>query len=154
MRYLQIISVYILLIVVLAACGPAESTPLVPEGQEPQTASPGSTPEGAQTQPSSPLLTPEDTDMTSPIPLDENAQKLVTLVKEHLAQRLGILVEQITLSELKPAVWRDGSLGCPKPAIDYIPMETPGYRIVLEAGGQAYTYHTNQTNRFVVCNRP
>ncbi len=154
MRYLRMISAYLFLIVVLAACGPANPATPVPEEIESQTASPGSTPEGAQTQPSNPLLTPEDTDMTSPIPLDAAAQKLVILVKEHLAQQLGIPVEQITLSEVKPAVWRDASLGCPKPAVDYIPMETPGYRIVLEAGGRTYNYHTDEVKRFVVCNRP
>ena len=154
MRYLRMISAYLLLIVVLAACQLANPTTPVPEQIEPQTVSPGSTPESPQTQPSHPLLTPEDADMTSSIPLDETAQKLVILVKEHLAQQLGIPVEQIALLEVKPAVWRDASLGCPKPAVDYIPMETPGYNIVLEAGGWTYNYHTNQANRFVVCNRP
>lgn len=168
MRYLRMISACMLLLVALAACQPAESTPLVPEGLEPQTVTPGSipesistqtvtpgsTPESLQTKPSNPLLTPEDTDMTSLIPLDASAQKMVTLVKEHLAQQLGIPMEQITLSDVKPARWRDASLGCPKPAIDYIPMETPGFNIVLETGGQTYNYHTDQARRFVVCNRP
>jgi hypothetical protein len=85
---------------------------------------------------------------------DAVSQKMVTLVKEHLAQKLGIPVEQIALSEVKPVVWRDGSLGCPKPAIDYIQVETPGFNILLEAAGQTYNYHTNQSNRFVMCNRP
>ena len=154
MRYLRMISAYLLLIVVLAACQPANPATPVPEEIEPQTVSPGSTPESPQTQPSNPLLTPEDTDMTSLIPLDATAQKLVTLVKEHLAQQLGIPVEQIAVAEVKSTVWRDASLGCPKPAVDYIPMQTPGYNIVLEAGGRTYNYHTNQANRFVVCNRP
>ena len=92
--------------------------------------------------------------MTSPIPLDATVQKLVTLVKEHLAQQLGIPVEQIALSEVRSTVWRDASLGCPKPAIDYIPMETPGFNIILETGGRTYNYHTDQAKRFVVCNKP
>ena len=154
MRYLRMISAYVLLIMVLTACKPANPATAVPEDKEPQTMTPGSTSESPQTQPSNPLLTPEDTDMTSPIPLDATAQKMVTLVKEHLAQQLGIPMEQIALSEVKPTVWRDGSLGCPKPAVDYVPMETPGYSIVLEASGRTYIYHTNQANRFVVCNRP
>jgi hypothetical protein len=140
MRYLRMIAVSMLLIVGLEACQPAESTPLIPAGPE--------------AQPSNPLLTPEDTDMPSPITPDAVSQKMVTLVKEHLAQKLGIPVEQITLSEVRPAMWRDASLGCPKPAIDYIQVETPGFNILLEAGGQTYNYHTNQSNRFVMCNRP
>jgi hypothetical protein len=148
------ISAYMLLIVGAAACGPSESTPVIPGGPEAQTLTPGTTPEGPPTQPSNPLLTPEDTDMPSPMTPDAVSQKMVTLVKEHLAQKLGIPVEQIALSEVKPVVWRDGSLGCPKPAIDYIQVETPGFNILLEAGGQTYNYHTNQSNRFVMCNRP
>ena len=92
--------------------------------------------------------------MASPLPPNPNEQKMVTLAKEHLAQKLGIPVDQIALSEVKPVVWRDASLGCPKPAVDYIPMETPGYSIVLEADGLTYNYHTDEVKRFVVCNRP
>ena len=85
-------------------------------------------------------------------PPDETSEKMVTLVKGHMAQRLGIAVDQIVLSEIKSVVWRDASLGCPKPSIDYIQVETPGYTILLQAGGQTYTYHTDQTRRFVQCN--
>ena len=154
MRYLRMISAYMLLIVGLGACQPAESTPLIPGGPEAQPVTPGMTPESLPAQPSNPLLTPEDTDMPSPITPDAVSQKMVTLVKENLAQKLGIPVEQITLSEVKPVVWRDASLGCPKPAIDYIQVETPGFNILLDAGGQTYNYHTNQSNRFVIWNRP
>jgi hypothetical protein len=86
-------------------------------------------------------------------PPDESAEKMVALVKAHLAQKLSIPVDQIVLSEIKPVVWRDASLGCPKPGIDYIQVETPGYNISLAAGGKTYTYHTDQSRRFVQCNK-
>jgi hypothetical protein len=86
-------------------------------------------------------------------PPDETAGKLVTLVKEHLALRISIAVDQVVLSQIKPVIWRDASLGCPKPGIDYIQMETPGYRISLTADGKTYTYHTDQARRFVQCNK-
>ena len=153
MRYLHIVSTYLLLIVGLAACQPAESTLPVPEDPELLTVTPGFIPESTQAQPSNPLLTPEDIDMPPPMTPDAAAQEMVDLVKENLAQRLGIGVEQITLVEVRQTVWRDAGLGCPKPSIDYIPMETPGYKIVLEAGSQTYNYHTDQVKRFVMCNR-
>lgn len=156
MRYLWItITTYMFLIVGLAACQPAESTPSNPEGmEEAQTATPGLSPESIQTETLTPVSTSEDTDMVTPVTPNTTAQTLVTLVKEHLAQKLGITVDQIALSEVKPVVWRDASLGCPKPAVDYMPMETPGYSIVLEAGGLTYNYHTDEVKRFVMCNRP
>jgi hypothetical protein len=89
--------------------------------------------------------------MSTPITPDASAENLVTLVKQHLAQTLNISADQIALSQLQPVVWRDAGLGCPKPGVDYIQMETPGYRIVLEAQGQTYNYHTDQSKRFVPC---
>lgn len=154
MRYLKPISVCLLFVLVLAACQPAELTPLVPKDQEPLTARPESTPQSPEiqpTQPSNPLLTPEDTDMGSPTTPDAAAQKMVDLAKEHLAQRLGIAVEQITLLEVRPASWRDASLGCPKPGVDYIQVETPGFSIVLETGGKTYNLHTDRASRVVMC---
>ena len=95
----------------------------------------------------------EDTNMTPVTPPDAASEKLVTVVKQHLAQQLGISADQIVLSSVKSVVWRDAGLGCPKPGVDYIQVETPGYNILLEAGGKAYTYHTDATRRFVPCNR-
>ena len=91
--------------------------------------------------------------MTPATPPNEIAEKMVVLVKEHLAQRLGIAVNQIVLAEIKPVRWRDAGLGCPKPGIDYIQVETPGYNIQLEAGGSTYIYHTDETKRFVQCSK-
>lgn len=91
--------------------------------------------------------------MGSPAPLDETAEKMVALVRQHLAGKLNLAADQIALSDLKPVVWRDAGLGCPKPGVDYIQMETPGYNITLEAQGKTYRYHTDQTRRFVQCNK-
>ena len=86
-------------------------------------------------------------------PPEETAEKMVSLVKGHLAQRLNIPAGQIVLREVKPVVWRDAGLGCPKPGVDYIQMETQGYRISLEANGRAYTYHTDSAKRFALCSQ-
>lgn len=91
--------------------------------------------------------------MTPAVPPDETAEKMVTLVKQHLAQKLSITVDQILLSDVKSVVWRDAGLGCPKPGIDYIQVETPGYNILLQAGGKTFSYHTDETKRFVQCNK-
>lgn len=91
--------------------------------------------------------------MTPATPPNESAEKMVVRVKEHLAQKLGIPIDQIVLSDIKPVVWRDAGLGCPKPGVDYIQMETPGYNILLAASGETYRYHTDQTKRFVQCNK-
>ena len=34
----------------------------------------------------------------------------------------------------------DGGLGCPEPGMLYTQVLTPGYRVVVEAGGREYDY--------------
>lgn len=88
--------------------------------------------------------------MVSPPP-DAAARIMITLAREHLANKRGVAVEQIALLEVQPVQWRDAGLGCPKPAIDYIRIETPGYRISLELAGETYDYHTDAVSRVILC---
>jgi hypothetical protein len=136
----------------LLACQAAGPSMPVPQPPLTQTDSPGSLPESSATQAMTPTLPQEDTDMVPVTPPDEAAEKMVTLVKQHLAQKLSIAIDQIVLSDIRPVLWRDAGLGCPKPGIDYIRVETPGYNISLDAGGRTYTYHTDEIKRFVQCN--
>ena len=155
MRTVWMISIMIFLTTALLACQAADPSTPVPQAPLAQTASPGSLPESNATQTITPTLPKEATDMIPVTPPDEASAKmvvLVALVKQHLAQRLSIAIDQIVLSDIKPVVWRDAGLGCPKPGVDYIQVETPGYNILLEAGGKTYTYHTDETKRFVQCN--
>ncbi|HEX6035007.1 MAG TPA: hypothetical protein VFY83_11250, partial [Anaerolineales bacterium] len=118
----------------LVACQPGSPSTQVPAQPVQPTDSPESLPESSATGTPVPTLPQETTAMTPVTPPDETAEKMVALVKEHLANRLSIAVGQIVLSEIKPVVWRDAGLGCPKPGVDYIQVETPGYNILLQAG--------------------
>ena len=153
MKSVRIIAWMMTLTTALLACQTADLSTSAPVEMATQTDSSDSPPESATTQALTPVLPQEEITMIPVTPPDEAAEKMVLLVKGHLAQRLGIAVDQIVLSDVKPVVWRDASLGCPKPAIDYIPMETPGYKIVLEVSRQTYNYHTDADKRFVLCNR-
>jgi hypothetical protein len=83
--------------------------------------------------------------------MDANAEKMVALASQRLAGRLDVSVEEITLVQVRPVEWRDASLGCPKPGVDYIQRLTPGYTIWLEAAGAEYEYHTDDAQRVVAC---
>jgi hypothetical protein len=137
----------------LPGCQAADSSMPVPQEPAIQTDAPGSLPQSNSTLVLTPTLPQEDIDMTPATPPNESAEKMVVRVKEHLAQKLSLAIDQIVLSDIKPVVWRDAGLGCPKPGIDYIQVETPGYNILLEAGGTSYRYHTDETKRFVPCNK-
>jgi hypothetical protein len=82
-----------------------------------------------------------------------NVENMVQLSVDKLSQQLNINADQIVVMKVNPVIWRDASLGCPKPGIDYARVETPGYNITLQAGGKVYNYHTNETNRAVLCNQ-
>jgi len=69
-----------------------------------------------------------------------------------LAGRLGVAAEAIQVRSVEALEWPDASLGCPQPGMVYAQVITPGYRIVLEAGGQAYEYHSSRS-RVVYCSR-
>ncbi len=63
-----------------------------------------------------------------------------------LAQRLGLPESAINVRTVESVEWPDASLGCPRPGMMYAQVVTPGYRIVLEAGGKLYEYHTSQSH--------
>ncbi len=68
-----------------------------------------------------------------------------------LAGRLAIPADAITVRSVEQVEWNDASLGCAKPGQMYAQVITPGYRIVLEANGQSYEYHTGD-GRVIRCN--
>jgi hypothetical protein len=78
-------------------------------------------------------------------------QTIVQLVIADAATRLGIGPEQITVLSIESVNWSDAGLGCPVPGMMYAQVITPGYRILLEAEGQTYRYHTDRSRAFVLC---
>lgn len=82
------------------------------------------------------------------------AQPAVTAAKQHLASRVDADAENIQVVEFEAVEWSDASLGCPQPGQMYAQVVTPGYRVVLEADGQTYEYHTDRGNTAVPCEKP
>ena len=79
------------------------------------------------------------------------AEEAVRLAQEDLAGRLGMASADVQLVSVEAVEWSDTSLGCPQPGMMYAQVITPGYRVVLEAGGQTYTYHTDEGRFVVLC---
>jgi len=63
--------------------------------------------------------------------------------KSDLGDRLDMGAEGIDLVSRERVDWPDTSLGVPKPGMMYAEVVTPGYKIVLSAGGQSYEYHSD-----------
>jgi len=69
-----------------------------------------------------------------------------------LSKRLKISEDKIEVVSVEAVEWPDGSIGCPLPGFQYTQAVVPGYRIVLQAGGETYTYHTDDVqDRAVLC---
>lgn len=91
----------------------------------------------------------------APVPSPSSANPaqppVVELARQHLADKLKVNVESITVVEVKETEWSDSSLGCPQPDMNYLQVITPGYQVILEAQGQRYEYHTNESTQVVHC---
>jgi hypothetical protein len=73
------------------------------------------------------------------------------LAREDLARRLGLKPESVKVVSVEEVDWRDTSLGCPKPGMMYAQVITPGFRVVLKAGGKTYEYHTDRGSQVILC---
>jgi hypothetical protein len=76
---------------------------------------------------------------------------IVVLARQRLAADLGISADSVTVVAVEAVEWNDSGLGCPKPDMNYLQVITPGYKIMFEAQGTSYEYHTDQRATVVRC---
>jgi hypothetical protein len=102
------------------------------------------------------ILTPDPSMNTKTSPtdsseLDPAAMKMAEKAREHLVKKFKLSSEQISVFSVQKATWPDAGLGCPQEGMSYAQVETPGYMILLEAGGQTYNYHTDAAENVILC---
>ena len=129
----------------LAACGPAAQQP-TPAGP---THLPPATQAGKPTNPPAPQATPGPTAQHTGIPASEAPQAVLN-AQQDLAQQLNIPVDKITIVSVEEVEWPDGCLGVYIEGIMCIQVITPGYKVILEANGELYEYHTNENGSQVI----
>jgi len=96
-------------------------------------------------------LCPPEREETETMQIPEAAQPAVTAAKRDVASRLGVPITEVRVIRVEAVEWPDASLGCPEPGRMYIQVITPGYRVVLEAAGEVFEYHTDRGSRAVLC---
>jgi hypothetical protein len=79
-------------------------------------------------------------------------QSVLDQAKADLAAQLAQSEDAIRVQTIEEQMWSDSSVGCPQPGMAYLTVITPGYRIVLEANGEEYAYHTSH-DKVVLCLR-
>ncbi len=143
------------LALLLAGCGGSSEEEAPPEAAPIQEATPTQEPTATPTV--SPLPTPAEQPLqVSPLPTDTSGsrgvkpvnvndpeERIVERAVQRLAEFLAIDPSEVTVVSVEAVEWRDSSLGCPQPGRMYAQVITPGYKIVLQAQGQEYTFHTD-----------
>ncbi|UCD09277.1 MAG: hypothetical protein JSU79_01120 [Dehalococcoidales bacterium] len=81
----------------------------------------------------------------------ENLTGVTLIAKKDLAQRLGIIIENVKIRSTTEVEWEDTSLGCPEKDMNYAQVITPGYKIILTVNGHTYEYHTDTAQTVVLC---
>lgn len=76
-----------------------------------------------------------------PLPTNRYLRRVTEQAMADLAKRLDLPVERIEFLELKPMVWPDGGMGCPRPGMVYPQVQVDGYLIRLRAGKREFPYH-------------
>ncbi len=72
------------------------------------------------------------------------AQPLVQKAVADLRIRLTVPANAIRVASVENKMWSDSSMGCPKSGQAYQTVLVPGYRIILEASGKQFDYHTDE----------
>ncbi len=138
----------LVLVCLLAACAaapPAQDTPTAPGESYPVPPTPVPIP------PTVPYPVLTETAASAPTAaVSGPVEALAAEAIDDLAQRTGVDSASIQVIEASPQSWPDASLGCPQDGQLYAQVISDGYRIVLEAGGQRYAYHTDR-DKAVFC---
>ncbi len=85
-------------------------------------------------------------------PMQSNIPKeILEPVLNKAAELAKISREQLVIVRAEPAVWNDGSLGCPEPGMQYTQALVNGYWIVIKAAGQTYDFRMGRGGNFQLC---
>ncbi len=107
---------------------------------------PAAGPVTTQERPPSPIDTGVTATTTQPreddVVYDEALQPLVDMAIEDLADRLDVDASSIRVISAELLMWPNQALGCPREGMQYPDVPVDGSRIVLEADGSRYPYHT------------
>jgi hypothetical protein len=92
--------------------------------------------------------------MAPSIPSGEVPDDLLADVLAQAADRAGVDVSEARIATAEAVTWSDGSLGCPEPGMAYTQALVPGYRVVVEAGGEELHFHGAESGDFRFCDDP
>jgi hypothetical protein len=81
---------------------------------------------------------------------DVEKRKLAIVRALETLRTAGVDPSSLTVTRAEPVTWRDSSLGCSQPGMQYLQVLTPGYRIELHGAQGDYLVHV-AGHRAIVC---
>ena len=71
-----------------------------------------------------------------------------------LSARIGVEESEIQVARSERVVWRDGSIGCPRPGMRYTQALVQGTFIQLVIGQTTFNYHGGRSRPPRLCQSP
>jgi hypothetical protein len=88
------------------------------------------------------------------IPITEVPGEVLEAIVADAADRAGVERDEVDITTAEAVTWSDGSLGCPEPGMMYTQALVPGYRVVVQAGGEEMSFHASDRGDFRFCQNP
>lgn len=101
-----------------------------------------------------PALAPTPTEATvTTSPSDDTIanSSMVQSAIADLRERLNIDPSTIEVLQVEDVTWRDGSIGCPSPGMNYTQALVDGTRILLQVEFVTYSYHSAESGEPFYC---
>jgi hypothetical protein len=74
---------------------------------------------------------------------------IANLAVDTLASELEVPQDRISVVSVAAVDWPDSSVGCPKPAMAYLTVITPGHKVLLKVDDRTYAVHEAKGKAFV-----
>ena len=75
----------------------------------------------------------------------------VAAARSDLASRLEVPLQEVAVIKRTEKTWPDGSMGCPRPGMQYTQSLVDGSLLVLEVQGTRYNYHAGGGRDYFLC---
>ena len=82
---------------------------------------------------------------------DFKKESMLVKTRKDFQERIGIPNNEIKVITIKSAVWANSALGCPERGKIYSEEKVKGFRVIFEARGRQYTYHTDDDKKMIPC---
>lgn len=82
---------------------------------------------------------------------DFKRESILVKIRKDFQDRTGTPNNEIKIITVKSAVWANSALGCPERGKVYDENKVKGFRVVIEARGRQYTYHTDEDKETIAC---